>query len=60
MIVEESRILQVCIFETLYNSLSTEDFRFVLSDARAITDECNSQLEQTLASFTRQAAKSVA
>jgi ActR/RegA family two-component response regulator len=60
MMVEESRILQVCIFETLCNSLSTEDFHFVLSDAKTITDECNSQLKQTLASFTRQAAKRAA
>jgi ActR/RegA family two-component response regulator len=57
MIVEESRITQVCIFETLYNSLSPEDFRLVLSDAKTITDECNSQLKQTLASFMRQAAR---
>lgn len=60
MIVEESRMLQICIFETLYNSLSAEDFRVVLSDAKTITEECNSQLEQTLAGFTRQAAKRVA
>jgi ActR/RegA family two-component response regulator len=57
MIVEEFRITQVCIFETLYNSLSPEDFRLVLSDAKTITDECNSQLKQTLASFMRQAAR---
>ena len=44
MIVEESRILQVCIFETLYNSLSCENFRDVLSDSNTITDECNLQL----------------
>jgi ActR/RegA family two-component response regulator len=57
MIIEEFRITQVCIFETLYNSLSPEDFRLVLSDAKTITDECNSQLKQTLASFMRQAAR---
>jgi ActR/RegA family two-component response regulator len=57
MIVEEFRITQVCIFETLYNSLSAEDFRLVLSDAKTITDECNSQLKQTLASFMRQATR---
>jgi hypothetical protein len=57
MIVEEFRLMQVCIFETLYNSLSREDFRLVFSDAKTITDECDSQLKQTLASFTRQAAR---
>jgi hypothetical protein len=60
MIVEESRILQVCIFETLYNSLCPEDFCLVLSDSKTITDECKSQLKQTLASFTRRAAKDAA
>jgi ActR/RegA family two-component response regulator len=57
MMVEESRILQVCIFETLNNSLSPEDFRLLLLDAKTITDECDSQLRRTVASFTRQAAK---
>jgi ActR/RegA family two-component response regulator len=57
MIVEEFCILQVSIFETLYNRVSTEDFQFVLADAKTITDECDSQLRQTLASFMRQAAK---
>jgi ActR/RegA family two-component response regulator len=57
MIVEEFRLTQVCIFETMYASLSPEDFRLVLSDAKTITDECNSQLKQTLASFMRQAAR---
>jgi ActR/RegA family two-component response regulator len=57
MIVEESRILRVCIFQTLHNSMSTEDFRLLLLNAKTITDECDSQLRRTLASFTRQAAK---
>jgi CheY-like chemotaxis protein len=57
MVVEEFRITQLCIFETLYNSLSPENFRLVLSEAKTITDECNSQLKQTLASFMRQAAR---
>jgi ActR/RegA family two-component response regulator len=57
MIVEEFRILQICIFETLYNSLNRKDFRSVLSDATTITNECDSQLKQTLASFMRQATR---
>ena len=56
MIVEESRLLRICIFETLYRGLSTGHFRAVLSDAKTITDECDSQLKQTLVSFTRQTA----
>jgi len=57
MIVEESRILQVSIFETLYNRLGPELFRSVRSNSKIITDECDLQLKQTLASFTRRAQK---
>jgi hypothetical protein len=57
MIIEESRILQVCILQTLYNSMSSEDFRSLLLDTTTLTDECDAQLRRTLASFTRQAAK---
>jgi hypothetical protein len=56
MLVAESRILHVCVFKTLYKSLSPEDFRLVFSDANIITDECDAQLKQTIASFTRRAA----
>jgi hypothetical protein len=56
MVVEESRILRICIFETLYRRLSAHHFRSVLSNAKTITDECDSQLKQTLASFARQTA----
>lgn len=55
MIVEESRILQVCIFDTLRNNLSTVDFSVLLTDVMTITDECDSQLKQTLTSFMGQA-----
>jgi YesN/AraC family two-component response regulator len=56
MIVEESRILQVSIFETLQNNLSTVDFSLLLVDVMTIADECDSQLKQTLTSFMEQAA----
>jgi hypothetical protein len=57
MIAEEFRVLQVCLFETLYDNLSAADFRLVRSDAETIIDECNSQLKQTIAGFIRQAAQ---
>jgi ActR/RegA family two-component response regulator len=57
MMVEESRILQVCIFQTLYNGMSSEEFGLLLLFKKTITDECDSQLRRTLASFARQAAK---
>jgi DNA-binding response OmpR family regulator len=56
MIVEESRILQVSIFQTLQNNLSTVDFSLLLLDVMTIADEVDSQLKQTIVSFTRQSA----
>jgi DNA-binding response OmpR family regulator len=57
MVVEESRILQVSIFQTLQNNLSTVDFSLLLIDVMTIADECDSQLKQTLSSFMVQAAE---
>ena len=54
MIVEESRILQVSIFQTLQNSLPTVDFSLLLIDVMTIADEVDSQLKQTIVSFTEQ------
>lgn len=52
MIVEESRMLQVSIFHTLQNNLSVVDFSLLLIDVMAIADEVDSQLKQTIQSFT--------
>jgi DNA-binding response OmpR family regulator len=60
MMVEESRILQVSIFQTLQNNLSTVDFSLLLTDVMTIADEVDSQLKQTISSFMGQAAKSTA
>jgi CheY-like chemotaxis protein len=54
MIVEESRILQVSIFQTLQNNLSTVDFSLLLTDVMTIADEVDSQLKQTIMSFMAQ------
>ena len=43
MVVEESRILQVSIFNTLQNNLSAVDFSRVLRDVITIADEVESQ-----------------
>jgi hypothetical protein len=53
MIVEESRMLQVSIFHTLQNNLSVVDFSLLLIDVMAIADEVDSQLKQTIISFTQ-------
>jgi hypothetical protein len=60
MIVEESRILQVSIFQTLQNNLTTVDFSSVLLDVMTIADEVDSQLKQTISSFMGQAAENAA
>lgn len=52
MMVEESRILQVSIFQTLQNNLSTVDFSLLLIDVMTIADEVDSQLKQTIISFS--------
>ncbi len=56
MIIEESRMLQVSIFHTLQNNLSVVDFSLLLIDVMAIADEVDSQLKQTIMSFSERAA----
>lgn len=51
LIVQESRILQVCIFETIERNLSTVDFTAVLPDIMIIADEVDCQLKQCIESF---------
>jgi DNA-binding response OmpR family regulator len=51
MIVEESRILQVCIFNTLQNNLARVDFSTVLLDVMTIADEVDWQLKQQMVGF---------
>ncbi len=54
MMVEESRILQVCIFHTLENSLATIDFSVLLSQVMTIADEVDSQLRQAMESYVEE------
>jgi hypothetical protein len=58
MLVEESRMLQVSIFQTLQNNLSTVDFSLLLVDVMAIADEVDSQLAQAMASYIAEVAPS--
>jgi CheY-like chemotaxis protein len=51
MIVQESRLLQVSIFETIQRNLATVDFTAVLPDIMIIADEVDCQLKQTIDSF---------
>jgi CheY-like chemotaxis protein len=51
LIVQESRLLQVSIFETIQRNLATVDFTSVLPDIMIIADEVDCQLKQTIDSF---------
>jgi DNA-binding response OmpR family regulator len=60
MIIEESRILQVSIFNTLQTNLNVVDFSLLLVDVMTIADECDSQLKQTVVSFSESATSMAA
>lgn len=51
LILQESRLLQVSIFETIQRNLATIDFTTVLPDVMIIADEVDSQFNQAVASF---------
>jgi|ERR1017187_5152255 hypothetical protein len=51
MLIHESRILQVTIFGTLHENLSTLDFSLLLPDVMIIADEVDAQLTQTMDAF---------
>ena len=57
MLVEESRVLQVSIFETLQNNLASVDFSLVLLDVMTIADEVDSQLKQSIVGFLESQAE---
>jgi len=59
MLVEESRILQVSIFNTLQNNLDRVDFSKVLRDVITIADEVDSQLKQATLSYVEPARAAV-
>ncbi len=54
MMVEESRILQVCIFHTLEKHLATIDFSVLLSQVMTIADEVDSQLRQAMECYVEE------
>jgi CheY-like chemotaxis protein len=51
MMVEESRMLQVSIFETLQKHLASIDFSILLNAVMTIADEVDSQLSQAMDSY---------
>ena len=57
MLVQESRILQVTIFETLQNNRDFLDFSLLLPDVMTIADEVDSQLTQSMNGFMKAMAR---
>ena len=53
MMVEESRALQVSIFNTLQKNLAATDFSTLLLDVMTIADEVDSQLKQPMIGYTQ-------
>ena len=51
MMVEESRMLQVSIFQTLQNNLSRVNFSLLMVGVMTIADEVDSQLAQAMSSY---------
>jgi hypothetical protein len=60
MLVQESRILQTTIFETLQCNLEHLDFSQILPDVMTIADEVESQLTQAMDSYMKVARKTAA
>ena len=60
MIVQESRLLQVSIFEAIKRNLDSVDFASILPDIMIIADEVDSQLRQAIASFLAMQREEVA
>jgi CheY-like chemotaxis protein len=56
MMVEESRMLQVSIFETLEANLASIDFSMLLHEVMTIADEVDSQLAQAMACYMMESA----
>jgi hypothetical protein len=54
MMVEESRILQVCIFHTLEKNLAVIDFSVLLTQVMTIADEVDSQLRQAMECYVEE------
>jgi DNA-binding response OmpR family regulator len=57
MMVEESRILQVCIFHTLQKNLANINFSILLYQVMTIADEVDSQLRQAMDCYVSESAR---
>lgn len=53
MVIEESRILQVSIFQTLHKNMTTVDFGRVMADVATVADEVDAQLKEQVVHFLK-------
>jgi len=60
MLVHDSRILQVTLFEMLQSNVSALDFSLLLPDVMTIADEVDSQLTQAMDSYMNVVGKTAA
>jgi len=60
LIAQESRILQVCIFETVERNMAAVSFPTLMADVMIVADEVDSQLKQTIESFLTMQREQVA
>jgi hypothetical protein len=51
-VIDESRILQICIFTTLHKNTKGVEFSKLLPDVVVIADEVDAQLKQQVLRFT--------
>jgi CheY-like chemotaxis protein len=58
MLVEESRMLQVSIFNTLHKNLVNIDYSVLLFGVMTIADEIDFQLSQAIESYTKETVRS--
>jgi ActR/RegA family two-component response regulator len=57
MLIEESRMLQVSLFQTLQNNLASLDFSVLLIGVMTIADEIDSQLSQAMVAYVAESVK---
>ncbi len=53
MLVEESRLLQVSLFDTLRLHQKSLDLNSLMADVVTIADECDAQLKHTVETFMK-------
>jgi DNA-binding response OmpR family regulator len=54
MMVDESRLLEVSIYQKLQNNQATVDYSLMIQSVTTIADEIDSQLKQAMVSYTEQ------